>query len=670
MLSLVTRNRQTFFKNGRVKRLSPAFEHTLASPGQSTSTSHAQISPKPPSSQDASNAGNPSNARPTQYKGNQRESRTGRLPASHLTEEHAIARAASGHDAQLFDILLSHIRKSQYKTAIALYDRYSSKTEPPSRPFRRKVESKVEEPLAFQFDEPARTIPFQERNHVRVVLAATAAHALEGSPEASRQTFLSSGAHWNDSTASRFLELLSSNTHVHEKLSSAFQDAKVAYWLSDPTALARYVKLIAKNRDAKSLWDLYELIKGAITRDNPLVSAHENEPTELPYCVTEAVWGSFLASALRCDRPDLAGQLWKDLDELKFTRTVSLWTTLLDGFDHLRLAPPAIASWKALLANNIKPDALTWRALISVCLRDKQVLFGMNKFQEFRDVEKESDWSERHRLSVYNTVIDGLLLNQSLEQARDLLKEMKAEGPAPDIITYNTFLGYHHRRGDLPGISKIMAEMQQEDIQGNVWTFSTILSSLLKAGRRDAVDFVLKTMGEQGIKANVAIYTNLIDDRLQQPDETSLRSVLSLLDRMQQTRLVFPNDVTYTSILTNIHRGRWLTKEQVEFYRNEILRRMRSQKIHLNLPGYHTILKACLDGSREEGVEYAMSYYREIRERGIPLNQTTWYILLAGLTGNNEWGLARQLVDEMAQASIKPSASLTRLADKIRHTRE
>ena len=147
-------------------------------------------------------------------------------------------------------------------------------------------------------------------------------------------------------------------------------------------------------------------------------------------------------------------------------------------------------------------------------------------------------------------------------------------------------------------------------------------------------------------------------------DEGHLHAALSLLQDMERdkTGKFSPNNVTYTSFLSNLHRGHWLSLEKRKFYRLDVLQRMHARGIKLTLPDYHIVLKAAFeDHDSDHSVRSAMEYYKDIQDRGIPCGNTVFYIRLAGLTRRKEWELARGIVEDIYKSNIRPSTSTSQL---------
>ncbi|KAJ2920812.1 hypothetical protein H1R20_g16283, partial [Candolleomyces eurysporus] len=571
-----------------------------------------------------------------------------------LDQDTAIAHALKGDSEHLYRCLASSLQQGDIDSVIRLYDRYASEYQAAG-----SVAAETSEPKEW-----VEELEVEDENRQRALLCAVTAHAKKRSFEPLLHAYLKAGMpQVTRSVRTEHLKKLSTSEFHEATILSYIQKLSIAFFVSNPGRLTGYVKALSRDSATVTLSNLYYRILEAIKGPNPFVAACESHQSSLPLSMTEAAWAAFLPGFVRCQRKDLAEKLWSDLNELGVRRGTGLWTALIDSFGPLRLSGPAITAWAQMISEGVKPDAHTYQAMIETLFRDKQPQLGLQKFVEFQQrLEKDTD--PAFRLTVYNTVLDGLLRNQLTPKGLEFVEMMKKLGPAPDVITYNTLLKYYNRRRDFKGLQSVIADMQASEVQGDVYSFSTILSALLKVKRKDAMEVVLQCMEEQGVEPNVAIYSALIDHQLRTNDEGHLRSSLSLLQDMERdkTGKLSPNNVTYTSFLTNLHRGRWLSLEKREHYRQDVLRRMQDQGIKLTLPDYHIILKAAFeDEDSDHGVRSALWYYKDIRRRGIPCVNTTFYILLAGLIEHKEWDFARDIVQDIQLSGIKPSASLLNL---------
>ncbi|KAF7347930.1 Pentatricopeptide repeat-containing protein, mitochondrial [Mycena venus] len=382
--------------------------------------------------------------------------------------------------------------------------------------------------------------------------------------------------------------------------------------------------------------------------------------------MSELVWGSFLAAFLKRDQNDLAAKLQKDMANFGIRPGILMWNMVIDVYSDRGETNEVLAAWRTMSAQGVKPNALTYRALISSLFRAKQSTEALQWFTTFEtDVKPIS--SVEHSLFVYNAVLNGLLHlgRGNVETALSIFQRMQDDGPKPDLVSYNTMLGYHARQTDFKSMAAIINQMGSARVVGDVFTFSTILSALLRVGRTDAPEMVINIMRKQGVEASVATYTAIIQSQMEEQTIQHLQATMRLLDEMEKDRDVAPNEVTYTSVLAGLYRGSWLSPEQIQWYKQDITARMRKRNVNLKAGGYNILIRACLRDPN--GLEDGLAFYREMVRNKVPRGDDTWYVMLSGLLDREEWEVARTIVDEMFSSGSQPGPRVLRLADKIRN---
>jgi len=219
-------------------------------------------------------------------------------------------------------------------------------------------------------------------------------------------------------------------------------------------------------------------------------------------------------------------------------------------------------------------------------------------------------------------------------------------------------------------LASALQGLRQAGLSGDVFTYSITLSALLKAGREDAPDLIIGIMKKHGIERNATVNTAIIDQILQTPDPQKLKAAISILTRMESEESIKaqPNEVTYTTILAGLYRGDWLSKDEMEAYRRDILRRMHDRDVRANRTTYHILFKACFESPTREGYTYALSHYNDMLRQRIVPNFDTWYILLEGLHRKGQVQIANDMADEMIGKWYEPSGALRRLVHQIRNS--
>jgi pentatricopeptide repeat protein len=500
---------------------------------------------------------------------------------------------------------------------------------------------------------------------MHLVLAAITAHAMTDSFKGALGVYLSTTVELEASTALAYLKAALRDQHTLFNLVKQYiSKLQVAKLISKPLLFSHKVSDLGVKRAGSKLESLYSNIISGLSGSAYLAIDPSSTTSARTVAMTPFTWNALLGALLRCERKDLAGRLWDDMTRLGHPPGVSMWTTLLDSHARLGAFQDALETWSMMLQQGVKPDTLAYRSIISALFKGRRPNRAMEFFREYQRLP--ADNSDPHHLSLYNTVLHGLCGSDRATEAEELCATMDRQGPKPDMVSYNTFISYYGRRGKFQGIAATLRTMKAAGSEGDVFTYTTVLSALLKTGKADAADLVLALMDKQGIKRNVALYTTLIDHQLREDAKANLEAAMRMLKWMEESRDNQPNEITYTCVLSGLYRSSWLSVEELQALEKDIIRRLKSRGISFGVPAYHLLIKACLVYPQENGVQQALAYFEEMKRRGLPVINTTWYILLAGLLHRGEWDIAEGLVEEMYASGTHPSASLLQLVYKIR----
>lgn len=500
---------------------------------------------------------------------------------------------------------------------------------------------------------------------VHLVLAAVIAHAMRGSFQGALDVYLSTVIELDPSITPAYLQLaLGDNSGLRNTIKKYIFKLNTAKLVSRPVVFTKEVTRLGTGRLSDELERLYSNLLQGLSGEDAYIAADPSLVTSTKtVAMTRVTWNALLGAFLKCERRDLAGRLWDDMTRLSHPPGISMWTTLIDSYGQIRAVDDALATWDLMLQQGVEPDALAYRAIISALFRGRRPVQAMEIFKRYQTLAAEK--SNPHHLSLYNTVLHGLCASDRAAEGEELRVTMEQQGPKPDIVTYNTFINYYGRRGRFQGVAATLRAMQAAGFNGDVFTYTTILSALLKAGKQDAADLVLALMDKQGIKRNVALYTALIDHQLREGSRENFQAAMQMLQWMEKDPNNAPNEITYTSVLSSLYRIGWLDPEELKRLETSIIERIRRRGISLGLPTYHLLLRACLVYPHENGVQQALAYFEEMKRRDIPIINTTWYILLAGLLNRGEWEVADKMVEEMYRSGIHPTGTLLRLVHKI-----
>jgi pentatricopeptide repeat protein len=582
-----------------------------------------------------------------------------------IIEGMAIAAACEGAVNALKTCMITHIKRGDSQAALSLYRRFlvHSSNQTASEPLPSSTQEDIEDvnglALNFLGDQPSHQPNFS------LVLAAIAAHALEDSFEGALKIMLDNPVRINQFIQKEFLASFD-NFSFRAKVQSYIHRLDIARLISRHHSLSTHIANLSSNQDLSQIQVLYQAIIKGLNDPEPYLAARDSQKSrQRPVVIQEINWAAFLTGFLQCNRRDLAENLWNDMLNHGIQPGVITWTALLDGFDSMGEADAASTSWDNMVSQGIRPGILTYRAIISTLFNARRPADAIEKFAVFkRELANGSLSDTGDALPVYNTVLHGLLNNGRPGDADALLQDLRQKGPKPDIVSYNTFLRHHGRRGEFRAVSVLLERLREDGLTGDAFTFSSVLSALLKVGRTDAIDIILSLMKKQNVEPNVAVFSAIIDQQLRESSEQGLRTAMELLQKMETNPDAQPNDVTYTGVLASLHRQVWPDTVLAEECRRNVLKRMKERNIRPNRVTYHILIKACLENPEAEGLQGALGYYREMANRKVPMNYDTWYILLHGLISREEWAVADEMVEDLLRY-IKPVGALESLIGRI-----
>ena len=452
---------------------------------------------------------------------------------------------------------------------------------------------------------------------------------------------------------------------------------ELVYLLAHPPAFMKHVYNLARDRATDDLEKLCKDIVVALLGEDPwLVVEEEQKSDERPVVAPRFIWTTLITALAKCKRSDLAGRLWEDMVGCGVKPDASIWTAVFDGYSASVAWRESLMTWDALLTQDVEPEPLTYRAIIATLFKARRPNDAIAKFKEYEENwignkgRRSADLMDKYSsqiLSLYNTVLQGLLTNPNRDaHAVALFERMKTEGPTPDLISWNTIMGYYGRRGNMKMISSTLQGLKESGFSPDVFTYSIILTTLLKAGREDAPQLISDMMRKDGINPGAAVNTTIIDQLLREPDAKNIKAAFNILNRMEEERTPAerPNEVTYTTMLTGIYR--WGSGEKVETYHSDIIGRMSKRGIEFNRATCHILIRASLESPSREGTRYALEYFNQMSQLKIEPDFDTWYIILGGMLRRDETQIANGLLEEMAKRKYEPTGPLVGLVKRIR----
>lgn len=429
-------------------------------------------------------------------------------------------------------------------------------------------------------------------------------------------------------------------------------------------SLKAHARHLAEQRRMGRLQQLADSMLAGL--NGPLQWAAPDEASvsyERPVVMTDRVWAYLLRAFVNIQRDDLAEALWvKIANTTNFGSGVVMWNALLEGYRETEQLDMLLSTWQAMLGNGVEPDSNSYASKIICLFGWKKRRQALESFDEF----KKKSLKDKDSLHVYNAVLNGLLLqDEGVNLATTVLDEMTAKGPKPDTISYNIFLKYYGRKGDMAKIVSTISKLVNSGATPDVVTFTTILSTMLKAGISDATHRLEQVMKTMGIELNVATYSAIIDAQVRSGTYAGIQTAWELLQKMESNVSTPPNEITYTSFLAGVHRSKELSNEQITSVVQDITRKMETRGVRIKRGAYHILMKACLENPSPDGLNHFMGYYNTMKRKRIAFSHDTWFVILRGLLHRDEWALASEMVDEMLSSNFYPMWGVKEMMVKI-----
>ncbi|KAI1793855.1 hypothetical protein LXA43DRAFT_178003 [Ganoderma leucocontextum] len=589
-----------------------------------------------------------------------------------LLQEIALVAAAGGATHGLRALMVFHIQNGAPRSALALYGQYVTRLRDKGVIKSDSEERQAEELDSEDFDEAtsshAPSLPFSPVRD-EILLCAVAAHAQLDTFNELLPLYLQAATRIVPTTVEEFLPSLRIRLDLKKKIEEYVHRLETASLISRPAALMKQLSNLTGDNASRPLGKIYgRAVEGARGPDAWLAIRPEDLSGSRLLLLPPFFWSSFLRGFLACNRPDLAERLWDDMLKLGVVPDIVTWNALLDGYAELRMIDSVLSTWDVMVSLKVRPDAMTYRALIHALFLVGRYQDALDRFDGFqKDLPSlRTSPDDPSVLMVYNNVLYHLLFASQENKADAIVEKMQSKGPNPDVVTLNIFIRHHARKADLRALARILERFEPAGLKPDIYTFSTLLSAMLKV-RPDADRVMVNFMKKHGISPDTTSLTAIIHRQLREATPESFKIAMDLLGKMERNEYenAEPNAITYTSVLTAINRGRWLDRKVAEEHTRRIWERMRERGIRPQRTTYNVLIRASLSNREPEGLQNGMAYYRDMIAQRVHMGNETWYILLRGLIGRRELGLAREVVQDMLRFKTNLTGSLRLLIDKI-----
>ena len=153
---------------------------------------------------------------------------------------------------------------------------------------------------------------------------------------------------------------------------------------------------------------------------------------------------------------------------------------------------------------NAPPDVVVYSSLVSAC--EKRGMLDDAK----RIIKDMRAAGIKPNVVTYNSYIRCTARKMKLDDALEAYEEMKKEGLKPDVITYSSMIAVYGSLGDHRSALHMFEEMKRRSIRANHITYNSLISACEKAGRWDAAFAVFVHMRASGISTSSTPFNALV----------------------------------------------------------------------------------------------------------------------------------------------------------------
>ncbi|KAI1393839.1 uncharacterized protein F4822DRAFT_27273 [Hypoxylon trugodes] len=358
----------------------------------------------------------------------------------------------------------------------------------------------------------------------------------------------------------------------------------------------------SRNNEVDRLWEKF------VGSEKDIPSDRAEELRKHP-----ELFDSFVGARMSLNRPDQAIAALNTLRQVGLKPTVKTWTLMLDGCKNSHNLNALKKVWTRIADSGMRLDVQIWTARVSGLIECRDFRGGLEALEEMNTLWKQSSRDEnstavKPTIEPVNAALVGLLRENRVSEAENLVVWAGKQGIEPDIFTYNTLLRRFVRdrrtndvraifdlmrdtgvnadeatftividaafqgidpddtEEQLKTVAGVLDDMHAAGLEANIITYGKMINSLLRLGDRShiAIKAVLARLWDQGYELSTHIYTMLIDHYFAR-NPPDLNAVESLLRRRRLLDYDDMDPTFYNSVIKGFTRVGRLNKA-LEFY--------------------------------------------------------------------------------------------------------
>ncbi|QSZ34928.1 hypothetical protein DSL72_007790 [Monilinia vaccinii-corymbosi] len=382
-----------------------------------------------------------------------------------------------------------------------------------------------------------------------------------------------------------------------------------------------------------------------------------------PGYLTRAFYNYFILVFMTLKQQSRAIDVWNHMIKSDITPDLTAWDSLLNGCKMSRDAKALEQVWAMMIASGQAPDVHCWTTRISGLIHCYKANDGIRaldemgrlwlaamrkndpnfKLEDFKKSGKFKDFKDavRPTTATINAAVSGLVKMQEIGAAKRILAWADQWGIIPDVKTYNTILGSIVRAGH-DKTPQLLTAMEGQGVQADAATFVAILERafadiemLTPEERIEVINKTFLAMEQTDVIPNLKFYGKMIYLLLRDVP-TDIRPVTEVMARMARQNLT-PTTYIYTVLLQYYFAQSPPNLGAV----NSLIERSKLTVGSVD----HIFWDRLIEGYARVGdTSSAIYYLRKVQKSKQFTSWNTMRTLLMALVENDEWDVARELV--------------------------
>ena len=311
----------------------------------------------------------------------------------------------------------------------------------------------------------------------------------------------------------------------------------------------------------------------------------------------------------RMNNMDMVKQVFDDVITSGIKPDKYLFNTLIFSYTNTGEVDAAFDTFHKMQKDyNIVPDSVTYRSLITVCGKGKDVDRAKEMFNEMIDkFEKEDARSFNALLEVYAENVNSDNGEAYLQECKNLLVSMNSKGIKTEAFTYVPLIKLCGKLGRLDDALDYLKESVSSDVDVTLSSFDFVFRSLVDLQLTDEeledhIVYCLDRMKELRMRPSHFTFGGIIDLYEARGDVSKALEFLMKLPKTSTGNVVYSgeNFAAQLEIVQRLWESGTYSQEEALAKTSEVLETMKSLGLALSYRGYRTWFIMCLKASDVE----------------------------------------------------------------------